>query len=201
MAVAAARLGARSAFIGKVGDDAFGRFLIETLEQEGVITRGMRVAEDARTTMAFIAKPDAHSAEYVFYRNPGADMRLCEADIDDAYHGAARAFHFGSISLHPAEPKAATLKALAIAKRAGQLVSYDPNYRPALWPSPDLARDEPQSVDEEIGQIQRVAEYYRHGYVRAAEEELRHFRAALETEPRDDEVMGLLMKSFLSAGA
>ena len=133
VAVAAARLGARSAFIGKVGDDAFGRFLIETLEQEGVTTRGMRVAEGARTTMAFIAKPDAHSAEYVFYRNPGADMLLRPDELDRDLLASARAFHFGSISLIDEPSRSATQAALAIARNHGALLSFDVNYRPSLW--------------------------------------------------------------------
>ena len=76
VAVAAARLGARSAFVGKVGDEAFGHHLADVLRQEGVEVRGMRYDQEARTGMAFIALPDENTAEFVFYRNPGADMRL-----------------------------------------------------------------------------------------------------------------------------
>jgi fructokinase len=76
VAVAAHRLGAPSAFIGKVGEDAFGLHLIEVLKVQGVETRGMRTDPQVRTTLAFIAMPDEHTAEFVFYRNPGADLRL-----------------------------------------------------------------------------------------------------------------------------
>lgn len=76
VAVAAARLGAQSGFIGKVGEDTFGRYLESVLNKEGVDTQGMRFDSHARTTLVFIAMPDVHSAEFVFYRNPGADMLL-----------------------------------------------------------------------------------------------------------------------------
>ncbi|NQT85125.1 hypothetical protein HQ560_00070, partial [bacterium] len=142
VAVGLARMGLRSGFVGKVGTDAFGDFLSDTLDEAGVDVSHLARSTDARTTLAFVSLREDGSPDFAFYRNPGADMRLCEADIDMAWHEAARAFHFGSISLHPAEPKAATLKALGIARAAGQLISYDPNYRPALWPCPDLARDE-----------------------------------------------------------
>lgn len=139
VAVAARRLGATSAFIGQVGDDAFGHFLIETLDQEGVETRGMRLDLAARTTMAFIAMPDEHSAEFVFYRNPGADMRLRAEALDRELLQQARVFHFGSISLIDEPSRTATLTALQLAKAAGAFISFDVNYRPSLWPQPEQA--------------------------------------------------------------
>lgn len=139
VAVAARRLGLSSAFIGKVGDDAFGRVLVETLRIEGVETRGMRVDAEARTTMAFIALPDEQSAEFVFYRNPGADMRLRPDDLDESLLTEARAFHFGSISLGTEPARSATLRAIELARAAGALVSFDVNYRPGLWSGPDEA--------------------------------------------------------------
>lgn len=141
VAVAAHRLGASSAFIGKVGDDAFGHFLIDTLRAEGVETRGMRVDDEARTTMAIIAMPDAFSAEFVFYRNPGADMLLRPDELDEALLREARAFHFGSISLIAEPSRSATLRALSLARAGGALVSFDVNYRPSLWPRPETAVD------------------------------------------------------------
>jgi len=84
VAVAATRLGAQSAFIGKVGEDLFGHFLADVLAQEGVETRGMRFDDEARTTMAIIAMPNENTAEFVFYRNPGADMRLRVDELDRA---------------------------------------------------------------------------------------------------------------------
>ena len=82
VAVAAARLGAESAFIGKVGDEAFGHHLADVLADEGVETRGMRFDTYARTGLAFIAMPDENTAEFVFYRNPGADMMLRAEELD-----------------------------------------------------------------------------------------------------------------------
>lgn len=141
VAVAARRLGASSAFIGKVGDDAFGQLLIDTLRVEGVATRGMRVDADARTTLVFIAMPDATSAEFVFYRNPGADMLLRPDELDEALLREARALHFGSISLIAEPSRSATLRAIETAREVGALISFDVNYRPSLWPSAEAAVD------------------------------------------------------------
>ncbi len=139
VAVAATRLGARSAFVGKVGDEAFGHHLAEVLRREGVDVRGMRFDEDARTGLAFIAKPDENTSEFVFYRNPGADMRLRADELDRELLRGTRAFHFGSLSLGVEPVRSATLEALTVAREAGALVSFDVNYRPTLWSDPDEA--------------------------------------------------------------
>ena len=142
VAVGLAKQGLRSGFVGKVGADAFGDFLRTTLVEHGVDCSHLAADAEARTTLAFVALGPDGSPDFAFYRDPGADMRLCPDDIDEAWHREARAFHFGSISFTHPEPKAATLKALDIAKASGQLISYDPNYRPALWDDPERARDE-----------------------------------------------------------
>ena len=142
VAVAAARLGAQSAFIGKVGDEAFGHHLAHILEGEGVEVRGMRFDAEARTGMAFIAKPDENTAEFVFYRNPGADMRLQADELDRELLGHTRAYHFGSLSLGQEPSWSATLEAAKIAGQAGALISFDVNYRPTLWRSPEEAYDQ-----------------------------------------------------------
>ena len=139
-AVAAARLGARAAFIGKVGDDPFGRFLMDVLAREGVETRGMRLDPDARTTMNLMAQPDANSYDCLFYRNPGADTRLRPDELDAELLRSTRAFHFGSLSLTDEPARGATVEAVRIAREAGALISYDVNYRPTLWKSPEEAR-------------------------------------------------------------
>jgi len=139
VAVAAHRLGAESAFIGKVGDDPFGRFLLGVLAAEGVETRGMRFDPDARTTMNIMAQPDANSYDCLFYRNPGADTRLRPDELDAALLRSTRAFHFGSLSLTDEPACSATLAAVQMAKAAGALISYDVNYRPTLWKSPEDA--------------------------------------------------------------
>jgi fructokinase len=139
VAVAAKRLGMESAFIGKVGDDAFGHHLAEVLSQEGVEVRGMRYDEEARTGIAFIAMPDENSYDILFYRNPGADMHLSADELDRTLLEGTRAYHFGSISLIHEPSRSATLEALEIAREAGALVSFDVNYRPDLW-KPEEAR-------------------------------------------------------------
>ncbi len=140
VAVAAARLGLTSAFIGKVGDDPFGRHLAGVLAQERVDVRGMRFDPQARTTLAFIAQPDPNSYDIVFYRNPGADMLLRVEELDRGLLQEARALHFGSISLIDEPSRSATLEAVRLARAAGALISLDVNYRPALWPGAEAAR-------------------------------------------------------------
>ena len=142
VAVAATRLGARSAFIGKVGDEAFGHHLAEILRREDVEVRGMRYDQEARTGMAFIGMPDENTAEFVFYRNPGADMRLRTDELDRSLLQETRAFHFGSLSLGQEPSRSATLEAAKIAREAGALISFDVNYRPTLWGSPEEAYEQ-----------------------------------------------------------
>jgi len=134
-AVAAARLGMQSAFIGKVGDDIFGHYLEEVLKKEGVETRGMRFDEQARTTLVFIGMPDENTAEFVFYRNPGADTRLTTAELDRQLIQQSSCLHFGSLSLTEEPIRSATREAIQIARSAGALISFDVNYRPSLWRS------------------------------------------------------------------
>jgi fructokinase len=139
VAVAARRLGAESAFIGKVGEDPFGHFLVDVLAHEGVETRGMRLDPEARTTMNLMAQPDANHYDCLFYRNPGADTRLRPDELDEDLLRSTRAFHFGSLSLTDEPARSATVEAVKIAKAAGALISYDVNYRPTLWQSPEEA--------------------------------------------------------------
>jgi fructokinase len=139
VAVAAARLGRSSAFVGKVGDEAFGHYLANILEGEGVSTRGIRFDPAARPTMALIAKPDENRSEDVFYRNPGADMLLRADELDRELVGETRVLHIGSISLTDEPGRSATMEAVHIARTAGALISFDVNYRPGLWKSPSEA--------------------------------------------------------------
>jgi fructokinase len=140
VAVAASRLGFTSAFIGKVGEDAFGHFLADVLKKEGVETRGLRFDPQVRTTLVFISKPDANSYDCLFYRNQGADTCLRVEELDTGLLGQAGAFQFGSLSLTNEPSRSATLAAIEMAHRAGALVCYDVNYRPSLWSSVDQAR-------------------------------------------------------------
>jgi fructokinase len=139
VAVAAARLGARSGFIGKVGEDPFGHWLIDVVAREGVDTRGMAIDPNARTTLSIMAMPDADHYDCMFYRNPGADMMLRPEDLDESMLGATRAFHFGSLSLTDEPARSAALAAARIVREVGGLVSFDVNYRPTLWREPGQA--------------------------------------------------------------
>lgn len=136
VAVAAARLGASAAFIGKVGEDIFGRFLEGVLRAEGVETQGMRFDQRARTTLVFIAMPDENNAEFVFYRNPGADTRLAPQELDRSLLASTAVLHFGSLSLTANPAREAALEAARLARQAGALISFDANYRPNLWRRP-----------------------------------------------------------------
>jgi fructokinase len=145
VAVAASRLGAESAFVGKVGDEAFGHYLAGVLRDEGVDVSGMRYDKEARTGLAFIAKPDENSYDILFYRNPGADMRLQPDELDGGMLSGTRAFHFGSIGLIQEPSRSATLEAIRLAREGGALISFDVNYRANLW-SRDAAREQVQAA-------------------------------------------------------
>ncbi|MCO6453394.1 MAG: carbohydrate kinase [Caldilineales bacterium] len=138
-AVAARRLGAEVAFIGKVGDDIFGRHLFEHLAAQGVDTRGMRVDNYARTTMAIIAMADENTPEFVFYRNPGADTRLEPEELDAELLASTRNLHVGSLSLSDEPSRSATFEAVWLARQGGAFISFDVNYRPSLWSTPEEA--------------------------------------------------------------
>ncbi|HET6445139.1 MAG TPA: PfkB family carbohydrate kinase, partial [candidate division Zixibacteria bacterium] len=118
---------------------AFGHHLADVLARNGVETRGMRFDEFARTTMAFIAMPDPDTAEFVFYRNPGADMLLHPDELDLGLLEATKVLHFGSLSLVDDPIRHAAFEAIEVVSGAGGMISLDVNYRPTLWPSPELA--------------------------------------------------------------
>jgi fructokinase len=140
VAVGLARLGVKSAFIGKVGDDRFGRFLAQTLADGGVDIGPLRFTGQARTALAFVSLGADGEREFMFYRHPSADMLLTPDEIDAAALRAARALHFGSISLIVEPARSATLHAIEVARAAGCLISCDPNLRLALWPDRAAAR-------------------------------------------------------------
>ncbi|MDI7248151.1 MAG: PfkB family carbohydrate kinase [Bacillota bacterium] len=140
VAVGVRRLGRTSGFIGKVGSDDFGRFLGETLAREGVDTRGVRYEDRVRTMLAFVSLGPDGEREFMFYRHPSADMLLEPSEIDTDLIAGTRVFHHGSISLITEPSRSATLAAVEAARAAGALVSYDPNLRLPLWPTPDEAR-------------------------------------------------------------
>ncbi|SHI12803.1 fructokinase [Sporobacter termitidis DSM 10068] len=136
VAVGLSRLGVDSGFIGKVGSDSFGCFLKGTLDNCGVRTKGLKY-DAAATTLAFVQLAESGERSFSFYRNPGADTRLAPADLDFAEVDRCDVLHFGAL-LFTAEPaRSAMLALLEYAREKGKLISYDPNWRPALWRSCD----------------------------------------------------------------
>lgn len=134
LAVAAARLGARTAFVGKVGQDGFGVLLRRCLEENGVDTQGLAVDPVRHTTLAVVTLDEKGERSFSFYRDFGADVNLTEADVPAALLLDTRFLHFGSVSLTAQPARDTTLSAVRRAKTLGALISYDPNYRPSLWP-------------------------------------------------------------------
>jgi fructokinase len=130
---ALAKLGKRTAFIGKVGNDQFGHYLNSVLQKNKINTDGVVFTEDINTTLAFVHLNDQGDRSFSFYRNPGADMLLHESELDLAMIENSRIFHFGSISMTHEPSASATLKAVSFAKENGLLISYDPNLRVNLW--------------------------------------------------------------------
>lgn len=141
VAVGLARLGVPSAFMGMVGEDGFGHFLADALRESGVDTSLLRFTRDAHTALAFVSLREDGEREFLFYRNPSADMLMAPEHVDREAIRKARAFHFGSISLIAEPSRAATLHAADLARASGKLVTYDPNLRLALWPNADAARE------------------------------------------------------------
>ncbi|GJM92321.1 hypothetical protein PR202_ga08783 [Eleusine coracana subsp. coracana] len=146
VAIAVSRLGGAAAFVGKLGEDEFGRMLARILRDNGVDDGGVVFDAGARTALAFVTLRADGEREFMFYRNPSADMLLAEEDLNVELIKRAAVFHYGSISLITDPCRTAHLRAMEIAKEAGALLSYDPNLREALWPSPDKARTQIMSI-------------------------------------------------------
>ncbi len=133
LAVAAARLGASSAFIGKVGTDSYGTFLRNTLIENNVDVSGMVTDLHSRTTLAVVAVDKSGERTFSFYRDPSADVNLRADEISDEQLKNTKILHFGSVSLTTDPARSATLHAAKTAKDFGAIISYDPNYRASLW--------------------------------------------------------------------
>lgn len=133
VAVAAARLGAKTAFIGKVGNDAWGKLLVDTMRQNGVKADGMVVSDDANTTLAVVSVAPGGERDFAFYRKGFADTLLRENEISAVQLKSTHFLHFGSVSLTDEPSRTATLHAAAKAKGYGAVITYDPNYRASLW--------------------------------------------------------------------
>jgi len=138
--IGVSKLGLQAAFIGEVGQDPFGRLLYDTLRRCEVDVSGLRFHEKVRTTLAFVCVRPHGENEYIFYRNPGADMMLRPEEISSEQIAEASIFHFGSISMSHEPSYGATLHAVNLAHRHGLFISFDPNLRPFLWDSLERAR-------------------------------------------------------------
>ena len=146
VAVAAARLGADAAFIGKVGDDYYGGFLRQTLTENKVDVSGMLTDKSAPTTLAVVSVSETGERSFSFYRRNCADTLLESGEISEDLLGSTHFLHFGSVSLTDNPARSATLFAAKKAKELGATVTYDPNYRANLWSGEAVAVEQMKSV-------------------------------------------------------
>ena len=127
------KLGHKTAFIGKVGNDFFGKQLEQTIMEVGIDASGLQKDDDVHTTLALVHTYPDGDRDFSFYRNPGADMMLTEEEVPEELIKGTRIFHFGTLSMTHEGVRNATKKALRAAKEAGTVISFDPNLRPPLW--------------------------------------------------------------------
>lgn len=134
------KFGLRTAMIGKVGDDMFGRLLLGTLQAAGIDTSGVLADPSVFTTMAFVSLDESGNRDFSFARKPGADTCLRPEEVNETLLRSTKVFHFGTLSLTDEPAAAATRKAIETAKAAGALISLDPNLRKPLWNSEEDAK-------------------------------------------------------------
>ena len=136
------KFGAKTALMGKVGTDTFGKLLLSTLLNAGIDTRGMIETDDVFTTLAFVTF-DAHGdREFAFSRKPGADTCIRFEELDLQLIDEAKVFHFGTLSLTDEPARSATYQAVAYAKSKGKLITFDPNLRKPLWKDLDTCKEQ-----------------------------------------------------------
>lgn len=136
------KMGKKTAFIGKVGKDQFGALLRDTITEAGIDASNLMVDENVNTTLAFVHTFPDGDREFSYYRNPGADMMLTADEVNPEVVKDTKVFHFGTLSMTHEGVREATKKAVETAKANGCLVSFDPNLRPPLWSSLDLAKEQ-----------------------------------------------------------
>ena len=137
-----AKLGHKTAFIGKVGNDFFGEQLRTAIKEAGIDDTGLCTDEKIHTTLAMVHTYPDGDRDFSFYRNPGADMMLNKAEIREDILKDTKIFHFGTLSMTHEGVREATKVAIHIAEEAGAVISFDPNLRPPLWESLDEAREQ-----------------------------------------------------------
>lgn len=136
------KLGHKTAFLGKVGQDGFGDQLADALTEVGIDTRGLRRDPVVHTTLAVVHTHPDGDREFSFYRNPGADMNLRSEELDQELLADTTIFHFGSLSMTDEPCRSASREAIALAEASGALLSFDPNLREPLWHSLDDAKEQ-----------------------------------------------------------
>ncbi|GAA6375611.1 MAG: carbohydrate kinase [[Ruminococcus] faecis] len=136
------KLGHKTAFIGKVGDDFFGKQLKEAIEEVGIDSTGLCMDKEIHTTLAMVHTYPDGDRDFSFYRNPGADMMLKESEVKEELIKESKLFHFGTLSMTHEDVRKATKKAIQIAEDAGNIISFDPNLREPLWNSLDEAKEQ-----------------------------------------------------------
>ena len=139
---ALAKFGGKTALLGKVGNDAFGKMLTATLQKAGIETKGLVAADDVFTTLAFVTLDETGNREFSFARKPGADTCIRFEELDLSLINEAKVFHFGTLSLTNEPARSATCRAVEYAKNSGKLITYDPNLRKPLWSSLDECREQ-----------------------------------------------------------
>ena len=127
------KLGHKTAFIGKVGNDFFGKQLEQTIMEVGIDASGLQKDDDVHTTLALVHTYPDGDRDFSFYRNPGADMMLTEAEVPEELIKGTRIFHFGTLSMTNEPVRSATRHAIKVAKENGAILSFDPNIRESLW--------------------------------------------------------------------
>ena len=136
------KLGHKTALIGKVGDDFFGKQLKEAIEEVGIDSTGLCMDKEIHTTLAMVHTYPDGDRDFSFYRNPGADMMLKESEVKEELIKESKLFHFGTLSMTHEDVRRATKKAIQIAEDAGNIISFDPNLREPLWNSLDEAKEQ-----------------------------------------------------------
>ena len=139
---ALAKYGAKTALLGKVGNEAFGHLLRDTLQKAGVSTDGLIIGNDVFTTLAFVTLDETGNRSFSFARKPGADTCIRFEELNLSLIDEAKVFHFGTLSLTDEPSRAATIQAVAYAKKKGKLITYDPNLRKPLWRDLDVAKQQ-----------------------------------------------------------
>ena len=136
------KFGAKTALLGKVGDDAFGKLLVQTLKDAGVDTTGKLLDDSVFTTLAFVTLDKTGDREFSFARKPGADTQISFEELNLGLIDSAKVFHFGTLSLVCDPALSATRQAVAYAKKQGKLITFDPNLRKPLWPTLEAAKEQ-----------------------------------------------------------